>query len=136
VGGRLADRIVVEALAPAHQMAHGQRVELVALEPALVERDPDRLKELVLILLDNAIKYTPPGGQIVLNLCRHDGTAEVSVRDTGIGIESDDLLRVFERFYRADPARARSRRHGPGAFDRPVDHRGSWWGNLARQRAR
>ena len=101
------DRIVLEALTTVRHISRGQNVELAALEPALVEGDPDRLKELSLILLDNAIKYTPPGEQVILNLCRHDGTAELTVRDTGVGIAPDDIPKVFERFYRADPARAR-----------------------------
>jgi signal transduction histidine kinase len=101
------DRIVLEALTTVRHLSRGQNVELATLEPALVEGDPDRLKELFLILLDNAIKYTPPDEQVILNLCRHDGSAEVTVRDTGVGIAPDDLPKVFERFYRADPARAR-----------------------------
>ena len=101
------DRIVLEALTTARHLSRGQDVELAALEPALVEGDPDRLKELFLILLDNAIKYTSAGEQVILNLCRHDGSAEVTVRDTGVGIAPDDLPKVFERFYRADPARTR-----------------------------
>jgi signal transduction histidine kinase len=101
------DRIVLEALTTARHLSRGQDVELAALEPALVEGDPDRLEELFLILLDNAIKYTPPGEQVILNLCRDDRSAEVTVRDTGVGIAPEDLPKVFERFYRADPARAR-----------------------------
>jgi two-component system OmpR family sensor kinase len=96
---------VLEALTTVRHISRGRNVELAALEPALVEGDPDRLKELSLILLDNAIKYTPPGEQVILNLCRHDGTVEVTVRDTGVGIAPDDLPKVFERYYRADPAR-------------------------------
>ena len=101
------DRVVLEALATAQHMAHGHSIELAALEPALIEGDPDRLKELFLILLDNAIKYTLPGEQVILELSRQDGSAEVLVRDDGVGIAPEDLLRVFERFYRADPARTR-----------------------------
>lgn len=101
------DRVVLEALSIARHMARGQQVELAALEPALVEGDADRLKEFFLILFDNAIKYTPPDGQIIVNLCRNGASAEVTVRDTGVGIAPEDLPRVFDRFYRADPARAR-----------------------------
>jgi signal transduction histidine kinase len=101
------DRIVLETLTTARHLSGGRDVELAALEPALVKGDPDRLEELFLILLDNAIKYTPAGEQVIVNLCLHDGTAEVTVRDTGVGIAPDDLPKVFERFYRADPARTR-----------------------------
>jgi signal transduction histidine kinase len=101
------DRVVLEALATARHMGRGQGVELAALEPALVEGDADRLGELLLIILDNALKYTPPEGQIIVNLCRHGRNAEVTVRDTGVGIPEEDVEHVFERFYRADPARGR-----------------------------
>ncbi|HEU4741768.1 MAG TPA: ATP-binding protein, partial [Meiothermus sp.] len=83
-----------------------------ALEPVALEGDPDRLKELLLILLDNALKYTPPGGTIRLELKQTERHAELRVSDTGIGIAPEDLPHVFERFYRAD--RARVRIHDPG----------------------
>lgn len=69
--------------------------------------DPDRLHQLVFILIDNAIKYTPGGGEIhvTLSMARH--SARLAVRDTGIGIAHAELERVFDRFYRSDPARAR-----------------------------
>jgi signal transduction histidine kinase len=65
------------------------------------------LKQLILILLDNAIKYTPPQGQVIAALHRNGQNVEVAVRDTGIGIPPEDLPHVFDRFYRADPARSR-----------------------------
>jgi signal transduction histidine kinase len=69
--------------------------------------DPDRLRQLVLILLDNAIKYTPETGSVSVSLRRNGKAATLEVHDTGIGISTEDLPRVFERFYRADPARGR-----------------------------
>ncbi|HJQ27755.1 MAG TPA: HAMP domain-containing sensor histidine kinase [Rubrobacter sp.] len=101
------DRVVLEALATAQHLAHGRSIELATLEPALIEGNPDRLKELFLILLDNAVKYTLPGEQVALTLCRQAGSAEVIVHDDGAGIAPEDLSHVFERFYRADPARTR-----------------------------
>jgi signal transduction histidine kinase len=53
------------------------------------------------------VKYTPPGGQVEVNLGTDDGFAIAEVRDTGIGISAEDLPRVFDRFYRADRARSR-----------------------------
>ena len=101
------DRVALDALGEARHLARGQRLDVEALEPAVVAGDPDRLKQLVLILLDNALKYTPPTGRVTLSL-RHAGTGvSLLVCDTGIGIPPDDLPHVFERFYRADPARAR-----------------------------
>jgi len=59
----------------------------------------------VLIVLDNAIKFTPAGGHVRLNVSVEDGRAAVVVTDTGIGIPAEQLPHVFERFYRGDPAR-------------------------------
>jgi signal transduction histidine kinase len=101
------DTIVLDAFRSARQLVRGQELELDAFEPAQVLGDEDRLKQLLLILLDNALKYTPPGGRVTLGLRRGNTHAEVVVRDTGIGIAAGDLPHVFERFYRADPARNR-----------------------------
>jgi two-component system OmpR family sensor kinase len=101
------DRVLLDAVGQARYLAHGQRVEVDALEPSLVTGDPDRLKELALILLDNALKYTPPDGSVSVGLRRQGSTVVLEVHDTGIGIGREDMPRVFERFFRADPARRR-----------------------------
>ncbi len=101
------DRIVLGVVGEVRQLAHGQHVNVDGIEPVEVVGDPDRLKELTLILLDNAIKYTPPAGAIAVSLHREDHAAFLEVHDTGIGINEQDLPHVFERFYRADPARRR-----------------------------
>ncbi|MEO8287078.1 MAG: HAMP domain-containing sensor histidine kinase [Chloroflexota bacterium] len=101
------DRVLIDSVADARHMSRGHKLEVGLIEPALVHGDPDRLKQLVLILLDNAIKYTPPSGQVIASLQRNGGSVEVVVRDTGIGIPQDELPKVFDRFYRADPARTR-----------------------------
>jgi heavy metal sensor kinase len=62
--------------------------------------DRDRLKQVVVNLLDNAIKYTPPGGNVTVEVNRTDDTAELVVRDTGIGIPAESLPQIFDRFYR------------------------------------
>lgn len=68
----------------------------------------DGLKQVLLILLENALRYTPAGGRVLLSLHTLEGVAEVRVLDNGIGISSADLARVFERFYRASGSRERN----------------------------
>ena len=70
--------------------------------------DRHRIRELLLNLVTNAIKYTPQGGTIDLSLAEHDDAVSLAVRDTGIGIAPGDLPHIFERFWRADPARSRT----------------------------
>ena len=72
----------------------------VAHEHTLVQGDPDALRMLVTNIVDNAIRYTPQGGRVDINLHRHTETVELEVIDTGNGIPSDDRDRVFDRFYR------------------------------------
>lgn len=75
--------------------------------PVELQADADALRQVLTNLLDNALRYTPPGGKITCR-ARHDGgNVVVSVTDTGSGIGSDHLPRIFERFYRADASRSR-----------------------------
>jgi two-component system, OmpR family, sensor kinase len=85
----------------------GVRVRLGAEDQAVVLGDADRLRQLLLNLVDNAIKYTPAGGDVTVTLKREAGWVLVSVADTGCGIPEEDLPHIFERFYRADRSRAR-----------------------------
>ena len=63
----------------------------------------DRIKELILNLADNAVKYTPAKGKVHVRIYETNDTVIIAVRDTGIGIENKHLNRLFERFYRVDP---------------------------------
>jgi heavy metal sensor kinase len=92
----------VRALAAAKQISF---FENVAASSIAVDGDAQGLRRLFLILLDNAVKYTPDGGEVRAGLDFTDGFAVAEIRDTGIGIDSGDLPHVFERFYRADKAR-------------------------------
>jgi two-component system OmpR family sensor kinase len=101
------DMVVLDAFRSARQLARGQKLLLDPFEPAQVVGDEDRLKQLVLILLDNALKYTLTNRKITLGLERLESSVKIIVRDTGVGIAPEDLPHVFERFYRADPGRSR-----------------------------
>lgn len=101
------DRVLLDAVREGRHLVRGQRIEIATLEPTMVEGDADRLQQLFLILLDNACKYTAADGQITLGLYRDDRATKVTVQDSGIGISSRDLPHIFDRFYRADPARSR-----------------------------
>jgi len=76
-------------------------------EAVEVDADPARLKQVVVNLLDNAIKYTPESGKVSISVVKQDGRAVLEIADTGIGISPDDLPHIFDRFYRADKARSR-----------------------------
>ena len=104
------DRVVIDVVGESRHQLRGQHLAVGAFEPVIVQGDPDRLKQLVLILIDNAITYTRGGGRVDVSLQRIEGGALITVRDTGVGIAAEDLSRVFERFYRADPARSRNAR--------------------------
>jgi two-component system phosphate regulon sensor histidine kinase PhoR len=86
----------------------GVAIEAGALGDAEVMGDRTRLEQAFVNLLDNAVKFNRPGGQVRIETVRRaDGTVGITISDTGIGIPSDDLPRIFERFYRVDKARSR-----------------------------
>jgi len=80
----------------------------VSLAEAEIVADPELMNQVWLNLLQNSIKFTPPGGTVGVHLALENGEAAVRIRDTGIGIGEEDLPRIFERFYKADKARDRS----------------------------
>jgi signal transduction histidine kinase len=87
--------------------AAGVAVRVDASERATVAGDPDALRRALLNLVENAVKYTPPGGKVELALTRLDGAACLTVRDSGPGIDPADAARVFQPFVRLDAARTR-----------------------------
>ena len=78
---------------------------LTSTESCPMEGDRSMVKQVMRILCDNAVKYTPKGGIITLGIERHPGWVTLSVQDNGPGISQEDLPNIFERFYRADAAR-------------------------------
>ncbi len=84
----------------------GVAVELADVG-GLVQADTERLQQVMLIALDNALRYTPAGGRITLAATPMERTVQIRVADTGCGIAPEHLPHIFERFYRADPARGR-----------------------------
>jgi two-component system OmpR family sensor kinase len=85
------------------------QVRAGTVEPVTVRGDELRLRELLLNLVDNAVKYSRPGGKVEIALARAGATARLSVTDYGIGISAEAQARIFDRFYRADDARAHAR---------------------------
>jgi heavy metal sensor kinase len=101
--------LIAAAVEQVRPMAEGRQLALgVTTGPAVtLQADEDLLLQLVLNLLDNAIKYTPTGGTVTAGWGIDDDRAELWVRDSGIGIAKEDSERVFDRFYRVDKARSR-----------------------------
>ena len=85
-----------------------------AAEPCLVRADADRIEQVVVNLLDNAIKFTPEGGRITLSAALGRDTCAVTVRDNGVGVAPEDRPRVFDRFFTADRAHTAGKGTGLG----------------------
>jgi signal transduction histidine kinase len=112
-GGKRAHRpvdlraLAAETIEQMKLLAVDKRIELTWTEgpPVLVLGDRDRLKQALVNLIDNAIKYTPSGGSVALDVLAHGESARLTVTDTGIGITSDHQVSIFDRFFRVDPDR-------------------------------
>jgi heavy metal sensor kinase len=98
---------VAETMRPLAE-AKGLALAVKAHGPLSVRGDATRLREVFFNILDNAIKYTPEGGEVEVRANREGPDAVVAVRDTGVGIPAEHLPHVFDRFYRVDKARSRA----------------------------
>jgi heavy metal sensor kinase len=105
-----ARSVAREAIEQGRKLAHNKSVGFdasVSDDPIPILADSDALRRALLILIDNAVKYTPEGGHVSVDATLTDGFALISVRDTGIGIAAEDLTKIFDRFWRADKVRSR-----------------------------
>jgi len=109
------DLLLTEVFQEMSILAGGKvHLRLNEIDQAYVNGDRDRLKQVFINLVANAIQYTPPGGDIFLSLETIKEQARIIVRDTGPGIPSEDLPHIFERFYRAEKSRTRRETSGFG----------------------
>lgn len=90
------------------------RIKLAQIEAVRILGNADRIKQLLLNLVSNAISFTPDGGQITLRLYRSGQQAHLQVEDTGVGIPPEHLGHIFDRFYQAEPSRAKNGAGGAG----------------------
>lgn len=101
------DALLLEVYHQQRALAGRVRLSLGEFEPVEIDGDADRLKQLLLNLVDNALRHTPAGGTVTLDLIHGEREAIIRVRDTGAGISPEHLPYIFERFYRIDSARSR-----------------------------
>lgn len=106
------DELLQEVQKQASVLGQERSVQVVlgSLTPATILGDELRLRELLLNLVDNAVKYSKPGGKVETSLAAGDGQARLSVSDQGIGIPPEAQTRIFDRFYRTSEARAHAKR--------------------------
>jgi len=97
--------------APHHTVQGFAQDKLSGLE---LKGNPESLEEMLLIFLDNAVKFTPKGGKVAVTTAVRGQRLEIRVKDTGIGIAKEDLLHIFDRFYRADQSRTKEKVDGFG----------------------
>ncbi|MFN2160415.1 MAG: ATP-binding protein [Anaerolineales bacterium] len=104
------DTLVLDVLNQMNVLAKDQvNLRLEDIDQVLVCGDRDRLKQVLVNLVGNAIKYTPLGGEVVIGLRKELNNAQVTVSDNGPGIPDEDLPHIFERFYRGEKSRTRSK---------------------------
>lgn len=114
------DALLVESVRRERHAAPHVRMSVASVEPAAVDGERDRLRELFGILLDNAARYTPSGGSVAGALEVRNGRAIVRIEDTGIGLDETDRERLFERLYRG--SRAREMRPSGTGLGPPIAH--------------
>jgi signal transduction histidine kinase len=110
------DDIAIDAAGAAQIVARQKNVlvRVDEFEEAPIEGDPTLIRQLIMIVLDNAVKFTDAGGQVHVRVSMHEGAPTFVVEDTGMGIRQEELSRVFQRFFRGETARSRTNGAGLG----------------------
>jgi two-component system, OmpR family, sensor kinase len=104
------DELVLDVIQQMRVLARGQiQLRIGDFDQVHVCGDRDRLKQVLVNLISNAVRYTPAGGEVIVNLGKTEYEAFVTVEDTGPGISPEDLPHIFERFYRGEKSRTRAR---------------------------
>ncbi len=101
------DGVILDVFQQAHALRGGVQLKLGHADPAQVYGDEDRLKQLLINLMENAIKHTPVGGSVTLSVYRTKNSVRISVADTGAGIPPEYLPHIFDRFYRVKGQRVK-----------------------------
>jgi signal transduction histidine kinase len=103
------DTLLLEVLQQSQVLAQDKLdLRLGEIDQVLVCGDRDRLKQVLINLISNAVKYTPAGGEVIATLSKNGDQAKVTIQDNGPGIPADELPHIFERFYRIEKSRTRS----------------------------
>ncbi len=109
------DTLLLDVMNQMSVLARGkQQLRLGSIDQVLVCGDSDRLKQVIVNLVNNAINYTPAGGEVTVGLGKSGLQARLTVSDTGAGIPAEDLPHIFERFYRSEKSRTRQKEKGFG----------------------
>lgn len=104
------DEIIDEKFRQTRHIADekGIAIKLLKNEEIIIKGDPLQLRQLILNLIENAVKYTPEKGNVAISLEEYEGNALIKISDTGVGIANEDMPHIFDRFYRVDKGRARA----------------------------